>query len=195
MNLLEELKSEREQTVQAQLKMLKLQLDPHFMFNSLATLSGLVSENPQEAQNFVARLAHIYRYIVAHVDEDMVSIADAVAFIRNYCSHLEMRYKDHFRFEIDDNLCGNDGEMILPLSLQLLVENAVKHNRHSAENPLKVRIYRDADFVCVSNRIVPYSNDTEHRGESMQIGIKNLFDRYKLLTNKLPIILQTETDV
>lgn len=155
--MVEEIKSEREKTARAQLNTLKLQLDPHFMFNSLGTLSGIIVENPQKALDFTSRLSRIYKYIVAHLDQDSITLREGMRFIQDYCKHIEMRYKNHFVFDIASNICHDDEELILPLSLQLLVENAVKHNQHSEEHPLHIRIYRDDDFVCVSNELAPYT--------------------------------------
>ena len=193
LKLIEELKSEREKAVRAQLNMLKLQLDPHFMFNSLGTLSGIIVADPQKALDFTTRLARIYKYIVAHISDDTISLHSGMDFIHDYCQHIEMRYKDNFVFDVEEHIWHDDEEMILPLSLQLLVENAVKHNQHSVEHPLHIRIYREDDFVCVSNPIVPYEEIGRTRVGSTGIGIKNLYDRYKLLTDKLPIVLQSAT--
>lgn len=191
LQLMQELKSEQEKVVRAQLNMLKLQLDPHFMFNSLGTLSDIILESPQKALDFTSRLARIYKYIVAHISDDTISLHEGMDFIHDYCQHLVMRYKDNFLFEIEKDIWHDEEEKILPLSLQLLVENAVKHNQHSVEHPLHIRIFREGDFVCVSNQLVPYEQIGRMRVDSMGIGIKNLYDRYKLLTDKLPIILQS----
>ena len=191
--LTEEIKSEREKTARAQLNTLKLQLDPHFMFNSLGTLSGIIVENPQKALDFTSRLSRIYKYIVAHIDQDSITLRDGLKFIQDYCKHIEMRYKGHFTFDIANDICYDNEELILPLSLQLLVENAVKHNQHSVEHPLYIHIYRDGDFVCVSNELVPYAKIGHGREVGFGIGIKNLFDRYKLLTDKIPVVLQSDT--
>ena len=193
LKLIEELKSEREKAVKAQLNMLKLQLDPHFMFNSLGTLSGIIVADPQKALDFTSRLARIYKYIVAHISDDTITLHSGMDFIHDYCQHIEMRYKDNFIFDIEEHIWHDDEELILPLSLQLLVENAVKHNQHSVEHPLRIRIYREDDFVCVSNQVVPYEEIGRTRVGSTGIGIKNLYDRYKLLTDKLPIVLQSAT--
>ena len=193
LKMVEEIKSEREKTARAQLNTLKLQLDPHFMFNSLGTLSGIIVENPQKALDFTSRLTRIYKYIVAHLDQDSITLREGMRFIQDYCKHIEMRYKNHFVFDIASNICHDDEELILPLSLQLLVENAVKHNQHSEEHPLHIRIYRDDDFVCVSNELAPYTIIGYSKEEGTGIGIKNLFDRYKMLTDKIPIILQSDT--
>lgn len=193
LKLAEELRGEQETATRAQLNVLKLQLDPHFMFNSLGTLSGIITENPQKALDFTSRLSRIYKYIVAHINDDSIPLRDGMSFIQDYCQHIEMRYKDNFVFDIATDICHDDEEKVLPLSLQLLVENAVKHNQHSVEHPLHIRIYRDVDFVCVSNELVPYTEIGKSRADSTGIGIKNLFDRYKLLTDKIPIVLQSDT--
>ncbi len=192
LEMAQQLKGESEKAMKAQLNMLKLQLDPHFMFNSLGTLSGIIEEDPRKASEFTVRLAHIYKYIVAHISDDTVSLNESLRFIRDYCHHIEMRYTGNFVFTIDAGICHSDDEKILPLSLQLLVENAVKHNQHSEEHPLAIHIYRDGDYVCVANAFVPYPEESPSAFSSSGIGIKNLFDRYKLLTAFVPIVLQSE---
>lgn len=191
--LIDDLKSEREKATKALLNTLKLQLDPHFMFNSLGTLSGIIVENPQMALEFNNRLARIYKYIVAHISDDTIPLHEGISFIQDYCQHIEMRYKDNFIFDIADDICHDTEEKILPLSLQLLVENAVKHNQHSAEAPLHITIHRNGDFVCVTNELKPYEEMGCEQMENTGIGIKNLFDRYKLLTQKIPIVLLSDT--
>ena len=192
LEMAQQLKGESEKAMKAQLNMLKLQLDPHFMFNSLGTLSGIIEEDPRKASEFTVRLAHIYKYIVAHISDDTVLLNESLRFIRDYCHHIEMRYTGNFVFTIDAGICHSDDEKILPLSLQLLVENAVKHNQHSEEHPLAIHIYRDGDYVCVANAFVPYPEESPSAFSSSGIGIKNLFDRYKLLTAFVPIVLQSE---
>lgn len=95
---------ESEKATKAQMNMLKLQLDPHFMFNSLNTLVGLIDEDPQKAEDFTLELSRIYKYIVANLDRDTISLKAGMAFINNYCKLIEIRYPQEFLLEIEDGI-------------------------------------------------------------------------------------------
>jgi len=195
MELKEDLQKETEKATRAQLNMLKVQLDPHFMFNSLNALIGLIDEDPKKAEHFTLELSRVYKYIVANIDADTISLKEGMIFIDNYCKLIEIRYPQHFHIEIEENVAKNGEEKILPLSLQLLVENAVKHNRHSEEHPLAICIKREDDYVCVTNALNPYpENERKVHVVSAGIGMKNLYDRYKLLTDRIPVVLESETE-
>lgn len=195
MQLKEDLQKETERASKAQLNMLKVQLDPHFMFNSLNALVGLIDEDPKKAEHFTLELSRIYKYIVANIDADTVSLKEGMVFIDNYCKLVEIRYPQQFCIKIEEDIVKNSEEKILPLSLQLLVENAVKHNRHSEECPLEIHIKREADYICVANALNPYpESKRKTHVVSAGIGMKNLYDRYKLLTDRIPIVMESETE-
>lgn len=192
--LKESLQKESEKATKAQMNMLKLQLDPHFMLNSLNTLMGLIEENPKKAEDFTLELSRIYKYIVANLDQDAISLKAGMAFINNYCQLIEIRYPQQFCVEIEQGIVQDAHEKILPLSLQLLVENAIKHNQHSAENPLRIQIKREDNYVCVTNTLNPYPDNEKAHILSMGIGMKNLNDRYKLISDRIPIALQSKDE-
>lgn len=169
-----------------ELNLLKRQLDPHFMFNNLSTLSGMIGTDNQEAQTFIIKLSHIYRYISSHVADDVVSIAESVSFVKNYNEVLEVRHPRHFLINIAPEL-EHSADYVLPLSLQLLTENAIKHNKHSEENPLQIHYTREGDYIAVSNEI----NKTNISTESAKIGLDNLQKRYLLFCNRNCIISHT----
>ena len=194
LELKESLQKESEKATKAQMNMLKLQLDPHFMFNSLNTLVGLIDEDPQKAEDFTLELSRIYKYIVANLDRDTISLKAGMAFINNYCKLIEIRYPQEFLLEIEDGIVKTPEEKILPLSLQLLVENAIKHNQHSTKNPLRIKIKREGKFICVTNSINPYPEREKEHILSMGIGMKNLNDRYKLICERIPITLQSDSE-
>lgn len=189
------LQKESEKASKAQLGMLKLQLDPHFMFNSLNTLIGLIDEDAKKAETFTLELARIYKYIIANMNENTISLEAGIVFIKNYCNLIAMRYPEEFSVQIADNIVEKKEEKILPLSLQLLIENAIKHNKHSQEKPLAIKIWREEAYVCVSNTLCPYPEE-ERKAHvlSSGIGIKNLYDRYKIISDKIPITLQSEKE-
>ncbi len=195
MELKEDLQKKSERATRAQLNMLKVRLDPHFMFNSLNALVGLIDEDPKKAEHFTLELSRIYKYIVANIDADTIELKEGMVFIENYCKLIEIRYPQQFKIRIEENITKNDEEKILPLSLQLLVENAVKHNRHSEECPLTICIKREGNYVCVTNKLNPYpENERKTHVASAGIGMKNLYDRYKLLTDRIPIVMESETE-
>ncbi len=158
-------------------ELLKLQLDPHFVFNSLSTLTELISEDPDLAETFTLKFSSIYRYIVNQLNKDTVSIADEMQFVQEYCDLLDIRHPHHYVFNIENNLkC--DGSIILPMSVQILVENAVKHNAHSARLPLYINIARKGNYVVVANKRIPLVGKLP---ATNKIGLKNLCERYRLL--------------
>jgi len=171
---------------QLELNLLKRQLDPHFMFNNLSTLSGMIGTDNQVAQTFIIKLSHIYRYISSHVTDDVVSISEAISFVKNYSDVLEVRHPGHFLINIASEL-EHCGDYVLPLSLQLLTENAIKHNKHSKENPLLIHYTKEGDYITVSNEI----NKTNISTDSAKIGLNNLQKRYLLFCNRNCIILHT----
>lgn len=165
----------RIENLNTRLDALKKQLSPHFLFNSLNTLRGLISPENVEARQYVDGMAQVYRYTIQ--DREVVAFRDEMAFVRSYAYMLQMRYGKALRIVLD---CSERyGYMrILPMSVQLLVENAVKHNVLSPDAPLEVRVYTTEDArVVVRNRINPRDNGSV---ESAGTGLSNLFERYRL---------------
>lgn len=167
------------------MKMLKTQLNPHFIFNSLNILSGLVDEDPQRAESFIVSLSKIYRYIVKGLDEDTVAVSEAVGWTKEYVSIMQMRYPSSIVFDVS-GLDGHDGGKILTMGMQLLIENAVKHNSPSPETPLRISIDRRGDCLVVGNSI----NAESQRGRPCVflegLGLENLKRRYLLVCDKEP---------
>lgn len=174
------------QNVEMQKELLKLQLDPHFVFNSLSTLTELISEDPGLAETFTLKISAIYRYIVDQLNKETVAIAEEIRFIREYCDLLDIRHPHHFVFQIEEGL-NHDGSLILPMSIQILVENAMKHNAHSSRFPLHILIYREDDFVVVRNKRIPLKGKLP---PTSKIGLKNLDKRYGFL-GVHPIVCDT----
>lgn len=162
-----------------QKKYLMLQLDPHFVFNSLSSLAGMIGEEPQRAEEYVVRLSQVYRYMLRNIDQDYTTINETINFAETYIRLLNLRYNDQIILETDDvKVNGND--KILALSLQLLIENAVKHNSPQENQPLCIQIsVRDKMFVIKNNRIYTNGNNNQII-ESYGIGLKNLKQRYEL---------------
>ena len=166
-------------TESAKYESLKSQLDPHFLFNSLNVLTSLIGENPVKAENFTTKLSKIYRYVLEQKNKDIIPLEEELQFAKIYMELLEMRFEDAIQFTIS-NKTSNPELKIVPLSLQLLLENAVKHNVVSSKKPLQIEIYEAAGYLVVRNNYSP----KESLGKSTKVGLKNITDRYRLITKK-----------
>lgn len=165
----------KQQNLQNELAALRNQINPHFLFNSLNTLNSIVRED-KEATTFINKLSYMYRYILQSGDRNLVTLKEELKFLESYGYLIKTRYRDRFTLEIaiaESHL----EEQIPPLALQLLVENAVKHNEISEENPLTVRIYQKNGYIFVENALKPRTSLEESTGN----GLANLHKRYFLL--------------
>ncbi len=173
-------------TARAKFDALKNQLDPHFLFNSLNVLTSLIEENPDSAQKFTTSLSKVYRYVLEQKNKDLVTIEEELKFAKTYMSLLQMRYEDAIKFTIPEMV--SDLELkIVPLSLQLLLENAVKHNVITSDNPLKINIYEDSGYLIIENNVNPKAS----LEKSTQVGLKNINQRYSLISNRAVEIIKT----
>jgi len=172
----------REEKLIFQYETLKNQVNPHFLFNSLNTLSSLVSKDAQLSEKFIAKFSLIYRYILENRDIDLVPLSKEVDFVRDY--FFLQKIRDNGKIALDIKIDDLEKYEILPISLQLLIENALKHNAATKDNPLKIKVTRKEDFIIVENSLEP-----KMRLEpSSKIGLKNLIERVKLVMNKDVII-------
>lgn len=173
-----------------QKKYLKLQLDPHFVFNSLSSLAGMIEEAPQQAEDYVVKLSHTYRYILRHIDCDYTFISEAADFIKMYVSMLNMRYDGNIELDIAD-LHTHEDECVLSLSLQLLIENAVKHNRPRCDAKLKISVLRHDDMLVIRNNRIYTDFNNDQSLDSYGIGTSNLQQRYGFESVRRPEIAVT----
>lgn len=176
-------------TASAKFDALKNQLDPHFLFNSLNVLTSLIEENPQNAQKFTTSLSKVYRYVLEQKSKDLVTVDEELKFANTYMTLLKMRFEDSIIFEIPDK-SSNPESRVVPLSLQLLLENAVKHNMVTSGKPLHIKIYEDGDYLVVMNNLQPKQIVKKSSG----VGLENIKQRYNLLSNKTVIINQRAKD-
>jgi len=172
-------------TASAKFDALKNQLDPHFLFNSLNVLTSLIEENPKNAQQFTTALSKVYRYVLEQKNKDLVTVDEELDFARTYMSLLKMRFEDSIVFTIPDQAKKPDSKVV-PLSLQLLLENAVKHNMVTSTKPLHIRIYEEGDSLIVENNLQPKQIVKKSSG----VGLDNIRQRYNLLTDKIVKINQ-----
>lgn len=170
-----------------QYKSLVNQVNPHFLFNSLNVLTSLVHENPDLAVKFIQQLSKVYRYTLENRGRDLVSFEDEKKFIESYLFLLNIRFEDSLKVELkmDDKKEG----MLIPMALQMLVENAIKHNVISRQKPLNLVIELCDDVVCVSNNLqLPDS-----KPHSTGFGLENINKRLQLISEKTMEIVQTES--
>lgn len=166
-----------------QKKYLKLQLDPHFVFNSLSSLAGMIEDEPQRAEEYVVRLSQVYRYMLFNIDQDYITISEAMDFTRTYVSLLNLKYNDKIILELDEEKV-KEGDRILALSIQLLIENAVKHNSPQENKPLHIQISVHKNMLTIKNNRIYFHGHNDQIVESYGIGLKNLKQRYELECGK-----------
>ncbi len=168
----------------AKFESLKSQLDPHFLFNSLNVLTSLIGENPDQAEKFTTKLSKIYRYVLEQKNKDLIPLEEELRFAKLYMELLKMRFEDAIHFNIPETV--SDPELkIVPLSLQLLLENAVKHNVITSDNPLEIRIIEEEGCLTVENNVNPKAS----LEKGTQVGLKNINQRYSLITKEKVIII------
>ncbi len=175
----------RQENLIAKVESLKKQLDPHFLFNSLSVLSGVVYQDPILADRFITKLGQVYRYVLEHNDAQRVSLNKEIIFVQAYCFLLNVRFLNKVTLSVKNI---NESSFVLPMSIQLLVENAVKHNRISEDHPLELTIQEADGFLWIENNI--HRKTADH---STGIGLKNLEARYKYVTGKSLVIEDKQT--
>ena len=166
-------------TASAKFDALKNQLDPHFLFNSLNVLSSLIEENPVNAQKFTTGLSKVYRYVLEQKNKELVTVNEELKFAKTYMSLLKMRFEDSIIFTMPET-AQNPESRVVPLSLQLLLENAVKHNMVTSSKPLNIKIYENNGYLVVENNLQLKQIVKKSTG----VGLNNIKQRYQLLTHK-----------
>jgi LytS/YehU family sensor histidine kinase len=175
---------------EAELEALKNQIDPHFIFNSLNTLSYLIEKDPVKARQFNDNLADVYRYILQNKARELVLLHEEILFLNDYFSLLKIRFERAVQLQIGINPHLYDQYLIPPISLQILVENAIKHNEFSDAVPLVITIEMQNDELIIHNHV----RKKILRKASSRIGLQNLGERYKLTTSKEISIIESAND-
>ena len=178
----------KKQALQSELNALKLQLDPHFLFNNLSTLTSLIEENQATAVQYVTNLSAVYRYVLSNRNKNLIILKTELDFIKEYLFLYQIRYGSSIVINIEDNI-HNINKFIAPLTLQLLIENAIKHNSFSMNMPLLIRISYEDDWIIVQNN--KSAKFTKESGEG--IGLAHIYHSYKLLGTLLPVVHDLET--
>lgn len=174
-------------TASAKFESLKNQIDPHFLFNSLNVLSSLIEENPENAQRFTTSLSKIYRYVLEQKDKELVSVEEELAFAKTYMNLLKMRFENSLFYELPTTIINPEAKVV-PLSLQLLLENTVKHNVVSEHRPLHIRIFIEGNYLVIQNDYQKREILQERKG----VGLQNIINRYGIITNRKVLIEQNE---
>lgn len=176
----ERLKSE---SLAYQYKALQNQVNPHFLFNSLNTLSTLVYKDQDQAVKFIKQLSEVYRYVLEHKDTELVNVSTELTFVKNYVFLQKIRHGNSLNILVDVN--NNEQVQVFPMSLQMLIENAIKHNIVSEENPLFIEVKQNKDYLVILNNLQPKTSVKDSGG----IGLQNLKSRYELLSD-LPFLVE-----
>ncbi|NJM17184.1 MAG: histidine kinase [Bacteroidales bacterium] len=179
----------QKENLQSQFEVLRQQVNPHFLFNSLNVLTSLIKLEPDLAEKFTEHLSKVYRYVLENKDNDLVDLNTELDFLDAYMFLLNIRFMD--KIKMDVNICI-DAQLyyILPLALQLIIENAIKHNTMSKKIPLHIQVFVDGQqMLNVTNNL----QERESHMASTGVGLKNITHRYKLLEMPEPEFYKTQT--
>jgi len=183
------LKAERQEkeNILSQFETLKNQVNPHFLFNCLNALALLVHDDPETAETFISKMTKVYRYVLDFRDKILVPLEEELHFLENYFYLQKIRFETNLNLQVD--IPGKYmSQFIPPLTLQLLLENAIKHNVISRSHPLLIEIYIDDHYLIVKNNL----KLRQEREDSTGIGIQNLIKRYGYLSNLKPSFKATK---
>lgn len=176
------------ENIQAKYDVLKSQIDPHFFFNSLSVLTNLVYKSPDLSAEYITQLAKSYRYILDKKFENLVPIKTELEFLESYSFLIRIRHQSSIEFHInisDEVQCTG---MVPPATLQMLVENAVKHNRFSANDPLRICIKDEDGYLIIANDLRKRASIQN----SIGVGLDNISKRYELTSDKRITISETQ---
>ena len=187
-SLIKSEKLERENS-QIRFETLKSQLNPHFLFNSLNVLSSLIKHDADKGQNFVDEFSSVYRYTLDVIEKPVVELREEIDFAKSFLYLQKIRFNNAVDMEINVDV-SRLNYLVPPLAVQTLLENAFKHNKATADSPLKMKIYNENDSLVVVNNLQPKIKGADSKG----IGLNNLRKRYDLLGVKLPQFSVTEKE-
>lgn len=172
----------KKEQISARYETLKNQVNPHFLFNSLNVLASLVHKDPDQAEQFIRQLSTVYRYILNSRDQEVVSLKEELDILQAYLFLLDTRFGASLQTTI--NIPSGATGLLAPLTLQMLVENAIKHNEVSKSKPLHIDIFQENGYVVVRNNIQAKNSLPESTG----IGLANIQARYQILSGKAVLI-------
>ncbi|MBT1704703.1 sensor histidine kinase [Chryseosolibacter indicus] len=167
----------KRESIAAKYESLKNQVNPHFLFNSFNALSNLVYEDQDKAVKFIKQLSEVYRYVLDTREKEVVPLADELKFLNSYIYLQKIRFADKLSIEISINTIKGG---VAPLALQMLIENAIKHNVVSEDDPLTVKVFEDKGFIVVENNLQKKTSIGE---PSAGVGLENICKRYEFLSS------------
>lgn len=173
---------------QVQYDNLKNQLNPHFLFNSLSSLNSLIFENPQLASEFLQQLSKVFRYVLENKEKSLVSVKTEVNFVMQYAALLKTRFDEALLIDFDISTTVYE-KKVVPVTLQVLLENAIKHNITSKDNPLKIKVYDSNGYLVVENMLQKKSIIETSNGQ----GLENLKNLYQFLS-EIPVEVEQTTE-
>jgi LytS/YehU family sensor histidine kinase len=176
----------QKENIAAKYENLKSQVNPHFLFNSLNALTNLVYEDQDKAVKFIKQLSEVYRYVLDTREAEVVSLGEELKFLQSYVYLQQIRFGDKLKIHIR---LDNENFFVTPLALQMLVENAIKHNVISEDDPLNIQLYNDDGFIVVENNLQKKSLPGER---SSGLGLENIRKRYELLSERSVVIIENE---
>lgn len=179
----------KKESLISQLELLKNQISPHFLFNSLNALITLVPEDPNLSVQFIQRLSNVYRHVLNYNEKNVIGLETELKFLDDYIFLNKMRFGEnlHIVYQLPVNL---EQMQVIPFTLQMLVENAIKHNIVSGKKPLTIVISKEGNFIVVKNNLQIKTSGVESTG----MGLRNIANRYELLTNKQVEVVADTTD-
>jgi two-component system, LytTR family, sensor kinase len=177
-------------TAQAELQLIKSQVNPHFLFNNLNVLAALIMKDNKEANRFIEEFSKVYRYILTNHNKELIELQAELDFIKPYIFLLEKRFAEglQIKIEIDERHLG---KMIIPASLQMLIENAIKHNVVSRHKPLLIEVHTNGNNTIVISNNLQQKQTVEN---STGIGLQNIIKRYQLVSNRKVAIYAGDKD-
>lgn len=179
----------RRNSEQAQVQLIKSQINPHFLFNNLNVLSGMVIKNNPEANHFIEEFSKVYRYILNNQEKELVPLSSELEFIQPYIFLLRTRFENSLQVSINIPEHYKNCHVV-PASLQMLIENAIKHNIVSSQRPLHIDIHANGNqTLIVSNNLQPRQAVEE---PSTRIGLQNIMKRYELISGRNVVVKKTE---
>ena len=180
-------KAERERD-KFRLQALENQLSPHFVFNNFSILADLIEVDPKRASAYLMNLSKVYRYTLQHLDHSTVSLQEELDFLQRYLALLQQRFGDGIVVDIRPDVTQRQGALP-PAALQMLIENAIKHNEHTTARPLHIFVTSDEGHLSVSHRKQPITT-----AESTHVGQHNIAERYRLLTDRKVVISDSQDE-
>lgn len=177
-------------TAQAELQLIKSQINPHFLFNNLNVLAALIMKDNKEANRFIEEFSKVYRYILSNHNKELVELKEELDFIKPYIFLLEKRFAEGLQIKV--TIAENQyGKLIIPASLQMLIENAIKHNVVSRNKPLIIDVHTNGSNTIVVSNNLQQKQTVEN---STGIGLQNIIKRYQLVSNRMVAIDANENN-